>query len=405
MGYVAYDSISISGDGTKVAWSGFVSVSPSVAEEELFVANTDGTGIRRITDDSATATPFTRIVDIYPSLSGDGSKVAWERHSGEVGNGVIFVANTDGSGMQQLSNSSYGENRYRDDARYPSISADGSNVAWSSVPFSSLPNLPHISVGKTNSSRVVTVSGSEYGSGRLSLAADGKKVAFVKPTQIIDGKGTFGLFVGDADGTGTPTLIDIGNTWGNSTWDFGGSVGDGPSLSSYVNIGVRYLSFDPITGSGEINTWGPSHISFSNIERFNLTGTHYGDELYGGNSNDTLTGSGGADTLKAGLGDDTYVLNAQTAAGSQIQDTGGADILNLTDITLSLAVPNADLAGLQRNDTTLMIDLNTDGVITANNDLAILDFFASTGTGAGFIETVGNLSGSSIFNLLGTPVD
>ena len=40
-----------------------------------------------------------------------------------------------------------------------------------------------------------------------------------------------------------------------------------------------------------------------------------------------------------------------------------------------------------------------------SNDLAILDFFASTGTGAGFIETVGNLAGTSIFNLLSTPVN
>jgi hypothetical protein len=73
--------------------------------------------------------------------------------------------------------------------------------------------------------------------------------------------------------------------------------------------------------------------------------------------------------------------------------------LTLTDITLSLAAPSAGLAGLQRNDTTLMIDLNKDGLIAANNDLAILDFFASTGTGAGFIETVGNLSGTDILNV------
>ncbi len=45
-----------------------------------------------------------------------------------------------------------------------------------------------------------------------------------------------------------------------------------------------------------------------------------------------------------------------------------------------------------------MIDLNKDGVVSAINDLAILDFFGSTGIGAGFIETVGNLSGNDILN-------
>jgi serralysin len=151
------------------------------------------------------------------------------------------------------------------------------------------------------------------------------------------------------------------------------------------------------------------YVSFNGIERFEVTGSSKNDDLkgetnndllIGGAGNDTLTGGGGADILKAGLGDDTYVLNAQTAAGSQIQDTGGTDILNFTDITLSLAAPSAGLAGLQLDGTTLMIDLNKDGVVNATNDLAILDFFGSTGTGTGFIETVGNLSGISILALL-----
>jgi Ca2+-binding RTX toxin-like protein len=151
------------------------------------------------------------------------------------------------------------------------------------------------------------------------------------------------------------------------------------------------------------------YVSFNGIDRFEVTGSSKNDDLkgetnndllIGGAGDDTLTGGGGADILKAGLGDDTYVLNAQTAAGSQIQDTGGTDILNFTDITLSLAAPSAGLAGLQLDGTTLMIDLNKDGVVNATNDLAILDFFGSTGTGTGFIETVGNLSGISILALL-----
>ena len=53
-----------------------------------------------------------------------------------------------------------------------------------------------------------------------------------------------------------------------------------------------------------------------------------------------------------------------------------------------------------------MIDLNKDGVVKLTDDLAILDFFATSGTeaGAGFIENVGNLSGSSILNFFGIPI-
>lgn len=142
-------------------------------------------------------------------------------------------------------------------------------------------------------------------------------------------------------------------------------------------------------------------LNYSGIEKYSITGTLYNDELYGGDLDDFLIGGGGSDLLKAGLGNDTYQLNPQTASGSQIQDSSGIDTLILTNLTLSLTSPSLGVSGLQRRDTTLLVDLNQDGIINDNNDLRILDFFTASGTaGAGFIENVGNLSGSEILTAL-----
>jgi Tol biopolymer transport system component len=174
----------ISGDGSKVAWSD--------ANREIFVANTDGTGVRRITDDSNLSN---HRMDIHPSISGDGSKVAWTSF-GSVGFGEIFVASTDGTGIKQLTSTH---------SDYPSLSADGTKVAYW--------NDSHIYVSNTDGSRKVVVADSKLANGRPSLALDGEKVAFDKWTQIVDGQGTNGSFVANADGTGTPIPIKIGKSF------------------------------------------------------------------------------------------------------------------------------------------------------------------------------------------------
>jgi hypothetical protein len=99
------------------------------------------------------------------------------------------------------------------------MSGDGSKVTWFSAKLAGSPDVPAtmIRTGNTDGSAVVMVAGSENASGPLSLAADGAKVAFVKDTNITDGKGIYGLFVGNADGTGIPTLIDIGNPVGDDS--------------------------------------------------------------------------------------------------------------------------------------------------------------------------------------------
>ena len=135
------------------------------------------------------------------------------------------------------------------------------------------------------------------------------------------------------------------------------------------------------------------------------------DILVGGDGIDFLFGRGGADRLQGGAGNDTYLLNASTAAGSQIDDDSGSnDTLNLMGATLSLSLLSEGLIGFGRDSTALVIDLDRDGTIGLANDLLILNFFATTeendgedgpDAGTGFIENVGNLSGTDILNLFG----
>lgn len=130
-----------------------------------------------------------------------------------------------------------------------------------------------------------------------------------------------------------------------------------------------------------------------------LDGGSGNDLLNGHEGNDTLTGGGGRDLLQGGTGNDTYRLNANNAGGSTIIDTNGNnDRLNLSGATLSLGLGEGKV-GVERNGTSLVIDLNQNGRYNANQDLTIEHFFAegTRARGDGFIETVGNLSGNEIF--------
>jgi Ca2+-binding RTX toxin-like protein len=368
----------LSEDGNTIAWSRRKSTGSYDFTRTILIANIDGTNLRQIDIAGGDVQGL--------DLSADGSKVTWSQ-VGYGSPGGVWVANTDGTNKRELSGNLNGYNIK------PSISADGSTVVWASYQGAGYAST-HLYAANTDGSRLWVVPNTEEVGefAEQSLAGDGRRIAFTK----YNGNGSdYSLYVADIDGAEPPILVDASVSY----------IGmlKGPALSSYVDIGVRYNSFDLATGSGEIYTWGPSRIRYNNVERFDITGTRYGDELFGGNLNDKLTGGGGADTLKAGLGDDTYVLDPQTARGSKIQDAGGIDSLVLIDVTLSLSTPIAGSTGLDREGSTLVIDLNKDGVAKLGDDLAILDFFATSGTGAGagFIETVGNLSGTSILNLLG----
>ncbi len=153
-------------------------------------------------------------------------------------------------------------------------------------------------------------------------------------------------------------------------------------------------------GSGNDTLTGGAGNDTLNGQKGNdiLDGGNGKDTLTGGAGDDTLIGGGGADLLTDSEGDDTYQLAANNSARSRIEDLGGNDTLELTDVRLSLSSPAPGKVGLIRDRTDLAIDINADGKITGK-DLKIKDFFRvrdESTAGVGFIETVDNLSGSEI---------
>jgi hypothetical protein len=411
---IADSNVVLSADGSTITWEREVPENdPYVASNsEIFVANSDGTNVRRITDNLGR--------DRDPVISADGSKVAWQVDAFSPTG--VFVANSDGSGIRELSNNTRAYNRF------PSISADGSRVIWEGTTSGPGYSQTNIYGASTDGSRQWILPNSLDASSvsSYSLGGNGDRVIFERGEITPTGESISSIYVGNVDdNTQSPVLIDVANS---NNASYGSGTGS-PQLviSTEVNVGVRYTSFDLSTGSGEIYTWGPSRVRYSNIEQFEITGTKYGDELFGGNLADSLTGGGGSDTLKAGLGNDTYILDPSNSGGSKIQDTGGTDTLVLKtyardargnyvkdaqgkysaiDVVLSLSAPTAGTIGLYREGTTLFIDLNKDGTINADTDLTVQDFFAlGSIQGTGFIETIGNLTGDSILNFLANGVN
>jgi Tol biopolymer transport system component len=142
---------SISGDGSKIA---FINTSTVGTDKdwEIFVINSDGTGLAQLTDNTAQ--------DSHPSISTDGSKIAF--HSDVDGDFEIFVIDSDGTNLAQLTDNTTGD-------WSPSISADGSKIAFSS----SGSKIFVINSDGTGLAQVTDIYAAAP-----SISADGKTIAF-----------------------------------------------------------------------------------------------------------------------------------------------------------------------------------------------------------------------------------
>ncbi|MGI6350760.1 MAG: hypothetical protein ACOX6M_03560 [Armatimonadota bacterium] len=178
-------SPSLSADGSKIAWFNANSV---------WVANTNGPGGVEIAEGFA------------PSLSADGSKVAWVSYLH--GDFEVYVANADGTDVVNVSD----DEGYNDQ---PSLSADGSKVAWQSNRSGDW----EVYVASTDGTGLaVNVSNdSDANDYSPSLSADGSKVAWVSNCG-----GDWEVYVASTDGTGEIVNVSKDPDGGN----------DSPSLSA-----------------------------------------------------------------------------------------------------------------------------------------------------------------------------
>nr|MDZ8046157.1 calcium-binding protein [Nostoc sp. DedQUE02] len=123
-------------------------------------------------------------------------------------------------------------------------------------------------------------------------------------------------------------------------------------------------TFNPTTNKGAI-TAGKYRVSYSNVERLNIFGTAYDDNIVGSAGNDTLsTGAGGKDTIDGGAGDDvlsanysdptggiTTTFNPTTNIGTITAGTSRVSYKNIERLNILGTEYNDNIVGNDGNDT------------------------------------------------------
>ena len=149
---------------------------------EIYTMNADGTGVTRLTNNTAG--------DYSRSFSPDGSKIAFTAYRD--GNGEIYVMNVDGTGQTNLTNNS-------DRDVDPAFSPDGTKIVFASTmngPF----NIYVMNADGTGVTRLTDSSGPDL---IPSFSPDGKKIAFHSwrdgPAQI---------YIMNSDGTNQTNLTN-----------------------------------------------------------------------------------------------------------------------------------------------------------------------------------------------------
>jgi Tol biopolymer transport system component len=119
----------LSAEGTMVAFTATADLTGGNPDgsEELFVVRSDGSGLRQLTVSSGVSGQGS----FRPSLSADGTGVAFDSNRDLTGgnpdqSSEIFIMQTDGTGVRQLTSSRY-------TSVSPSLSGDGGRVAFASI--------------------------------------------------------------------------------------------------------------------------------------------------------------------------------------------------------------------------------------------------------------------------------
>lgn len=253
----------ISGDGSKVLFRSLEDYTGQNADNsyELFVINSDGTGLLQLTDSTSVVSSDPVI---YYDISDDGSVIVFDGAFDHLGDGTnsdlgreVFVINADGNGLAQITNgATSGDIAYR-----PHISGDGSvvsykkdstgiyvfNIAGSSETQAVSTNLTYtysisgngakmafrsdddlMGTNADGSNEIFIINTDGTGLAQLtnsavagtssrepSISDDGSVIAFISNADLVSGSNlelTSKLFVINSDGTGLGQLIDTGSS-------------------------------------------------------------------------------------------------------------------------------------------------------------------------------------------------
>ncbi|MEH2274804.1 MAG: calcium-binding protein [Nostoc sp.] len=173
-----------------------------------------------------------------------------------------------------------------------------------------------------------------------------------------------------------------------------GGKGDDLLRVDYSNAtGGITTTFNATTNIGSI-TAGISRVSYKNIERLNISGTAYDDNIVGSNGNDTLSGGvSGKDTIDGGKGDDllsvdytnatggiTTRFNPTTNIGSITAGTNLVSYKNIEELNILGTAYDDNIVGNNGNDT---LSTGSGGKDTIDggkgDDVLYIDYTGATG--------------------------
>jgi hypothetical protein len=150
-------------------------------DDEIFIMNSDGSNLVQLTDNSDG--------DSHPTWSPDGSKIAFR--SNRDGDWEIFTMNSDGSDVVQLTDDSYSN-------AFPSWSPDGRQIAFSSDRDDDW----EIFIMNSDGSNLVQLTDNSYTDDFPSWSPDGDEIAF-SPRD-----GDDEIFIMNSDGSNLVQLTD-----------------------------------------------------------------------------------------------------------------------------------------------------------------------------------------------------
>lgn len=184
-------SISWSPDGSKIAFS----KAEEYNTDDIYIVNQNGSGLMQLTDNSD-------IADRYPKWSPDGSLIAFQRK--EKDSYDIYLMNSDGSNITNLTNTPS-----RDEESL-SWSPDGSKLRYSASENGNR----NIYINDVDSGDLVNITQSQDYRGEYEAwSPDGSKIAYV---QYNSDRSESNIYVMNADGSSptklTTSVYQQGNT-------------------------------------------------------------------------------------------------------------------------------------------------------------------------------------------------
>lgn len=193
---------SISPDGTKVAFELFTT---GGGNRDVWVMDVDGTDLVQLTTNAA--------FEGYPAWSPDGTKIAYRRQDDGNATGHIWVMNADGSGQTQITD---GPVDQKPDDFDPAWSPDGSKIAYTSAqdatPFD-YEAVFVVSAGGGGGSKVVGDPGVDAASDP-AWSPDGSTIAFeCLPHPVLGAGRPIDICAVPAGGGARTVLLDTDDHW------------------------------------------------------------------------------------------------------------------------------------------------------------------------------------------------